>query len=73
MNRRPARSGTGSSRRAARDDGGGTDGLTTDEKEELRRLGRENRVLREEREILRKAAAWFAEETTSIPARDSSS
>ncbi len=49
------------------------DGLTTDEKEEVRRLRREVRVLREEREILRKAAAWFAKETTSIPSRDSSS
>ncbi len=58
---------------AARDEGRRADGLTTDEKEEVRRLRREVRVLREEREILRKAAAWFAKETTSIPSRDSSS
>src|SRR6266536_2605469 len=58
---------------AARDEGRRPDGLTTDEKEEVRRLRREVRVLREEREILRKAAAWFAKETTSSPSRESNS
>jgi transposase len=37
-------------------------GLTTDEKEELGRLRRENKVLRQEKEILRKATAFFAKE-----------
>ena len=55
------------------DEGRRTDGLTTDERDELRRLRRENKQLRMEREILKKAAAWFARESGSIPGRDSSS
>ena len=52
-------------RQADRDAGRRQDGLTTVEQEEVRRLRRENRALREEREILRKAAAWFERETWS--------
>lgn len=58
---------------AKRDAGTRSDGLTTDEKEELRRLRRENAILREEKEILKKAAAWFAQETGSVPKGSSSS
>ena len=50
-------------KQAELDDGSRSDGLTTDERDELTRLRRENARLKEEREILSKAAAWFAQET----------
>ena len=56
---------------ADRDEGRRDDGLTTLEREELRRLRRENRRLREEREILAKATAWFARGTDSKRSSDS--
>jgi len=48
---------------ADRDEAKRADGLTTTEREELQRLRRDVERLREEREILKKAAAWFAQET----------
>ena len=58
---------------ADRDEGRRQDGMTTDERQELARLRRENKQLRIEREILSKAAAWFARETGSIPSESSGS
>ena len=58
---------------AERDGGKRSDGLTTTEKDELNRLRREVRTLREERAILAKAAAWFARETGKIPSGSSNS
>ena len=60
-------------RQADLDDGLRKDGFTTSEREEIRRLKREVRRLREERDILKKAAAWFAREADSIPPRSSGS
>jgi transposase len=47
-------------------DSGKRGGLTTTERDEIGQLKRENRILREEREILKKAAAFFARETERI-------
>lgn len=44
--------------------GGGAGALTTSEREELAALRRENKTLRMEREVLKKATAFFAKETT---------
>ncbi|MDT7847772.1 transposase [Streptomyces justiciae] len=44
--------------------GGAEAGMTSDGQEELKRLRRENARLKEDNEILRKAAAYFARETT---------
>ena len=56
-----------------RDDGSRDDGLKTDERNEINRLRRENRQLKVERDILSKAAAWFARETDVIPPKGSNS
>ncbi len=60
-------------KQSALDGGKRRDGLTSAEHEELRKLRKENRQLKVEREILGKAAAWFARETDSIPPRPSNS
>jgi transposase len=69
------RNWVGWAKRAARAaaDQEGKASLTPSEHEELERLRRENRQLRLEREILSKAAAWFARETSRIPSQDSDS
>lgn len=58
---------------ADRDEGLRQDGLTSSERDELQRLRRDNERLREEREILKKAAAWFAQETKAAPNGSSNS
>lgn len=62
-------------RQADLDTGRRTDGLTSEEKQELSRLRKENARLREERDIPKKAAAWFAqeEEAARSPKRRSDS
>ncbi len=55
------------------DEGRRKDGVSTNERQELNRLRRENRQLRMEREILKKAAAWFARETDAVPPKSTDS
>ena len=54
-------------KRADLDEGRRSDGLTTEARSEMRRLKREVKRLRTERDILKRAAAWFARESGSIP------
>ena len=58
---------------ADRDEGLRPDGLTSAERAELQRLKRENRQLRQEREILAKGTAWFAREADKIASGSSRS
>src|SRR5262245_43774206 len=58
---------------ADRDEGRRADGLTSAERQELQRLRRENRQLKVERDILSRAAAWFARETKTVPPKDTDS
>ncbi|WP_414639891.1 transposase [Arenibaculum sp.] len=58
---------------AGLNDGHRSDGLATAERDELNRLRRKNRQLRQERDILAKATAWFARETGTIPSGSSGS
>ena len=56
-------------KQAELDEGLRSDGLTTEERRELRQLKREVKRLRMERDILKKAAAWFERESGSTPGK----
>jgi transposase len=58
---------------ADRDAGRRPDGMTSAERAELNHLRRENKQLKLEREILAKAAAWFAQETGTVPKKSTGS
>lgn len=60
-------------KQADRDEGRRADELTTTERQELSRLRKDNRRLKQERDILAKAAAWFAQETKVVPPTSSDS
>ena len=60
-------------KQAELDAGQRQDGLTTDQKAEIAKLRREVTRLKQEQKILKKAAAWFAQETNLVPPRSSSS
>lgn len=65
-------------KQADRDEGRRADGLSTTERDELRRLRKENRRLQQERDILANRrnpyiAAWFARETNAVPEKSSRS
>src|SRR5690606_29799893 len=58
---------------ADRDEGRRTDGMTSVEREELKRLRRAVQLVRQEKEILNYAAAWFAQEARVLPSDSTSS
>jgi len=60
-------------KQAARDDGKRADGLSADERAELRELRKKLRQMKQERDILAKATAWFARDTGDVPPKSSDS
>jgi transposase len=60
-------------KQADRDEGKSAEGLTTDERKELRELRKKLRQMKQERDILAKATAWFAREKGDVPSKSSSS
>ncbi len=60
-------------KQADRDEGACSDGPTTEEKDEIRRLRKKLPQLQQERDILAKATAWFARETSDVPPKSSDS